>query len=109
MAFYPFNNKTQTITVGLTSAVTQLTDIRDVAPGQMNVTYELQNTGTATVFIAFGNSTITTTVAAGYPILAGQSKVIDIPNNTDASKITHFATISGTAAQTLIVTPGYGQ
>jgi hypothetical protein len=109
MAFYPFNNKSQTIAVGLTSAATQLSTISDVAPGQMNVTYELQNTGSAPVFIAFGNSTVTTTVATGYPILVGQSKVIDIPNNVDANKVTHFATISGAASQTLTITPGYGQ
>ena len=109
MAFYTLNNKTQTINVTNSSVATALAETADVAPGRMNVNYEIQNGGAVPVFMAYGSSTVSTTATTGYPILPGQSKVIDIPNNTDASKITHFAFIAGTTGQTVYITPGYGQ
>lgn len=109
MAFYPLNNLSQTITVTGSSVATALTEVSNQVPGGMNVTYEVQNAGSATIFLAWGASTISTATTTGYPVLAGQSKVIDIPNNVASSKVTHFAFISGTTGQTVFITPGYGQ
>lgn len=65
---------------------------------------ELQNVGTAAVFVEFcPSSTCTAAIATSYPILAGQSKVVTIKGNT-----THIATIAA-ASQTLYVSVGIGQ
>ena len=108
MAFYPLQHLSQTINVTLTTAATALTPISGVTTA-LNVTYEIQNNGTVPVFMAIGTSAITTSVAAGYPILPGQSKVIDTLNNVDANTAPHIAFISGTTGQTVFITPGYGQ
>jgi hypothetical protein len=93
-------NPTSTITVGVASAATALVG----STGNMRAVVELQNAGSAVVFVDFGSSSgITTAVASGYPILPGQSKLITIHAGA-----THIATISGTAAQTLYVTVGMG-
>jgi len=109
MAFYPLNNLSQTVSVTGSSAATALSTISGQATGGANVSYEVQNAGSVTVFMAWGAATITTATTTGYPILAGQSKVIDIPNQNTESKVTHFAFISGTTGQTVYITPGYGQ
>jgi hypothetical protein len=65
---------------------------------------ELSNAGTAIVFIELGDAQVAAaTVAGSYPILPGQSKVIDRKQND-----TTISTISGSAAQSLIVAPGIG-
>jgi hypothetical protein len=92
-------NPTSTITVGVASAATALVG----STGNMRAVVELQNAGSAVVFVDFGLSGMVTTVATGYPILPGQSKLITI-----GAGLTHVATISGTAAQTLYVTVGMG-
>jgi hypothetical protein len=89
----------QTISVGIASAATLLNGASSQGPRQI----ELQNAGSVPVFVAFGSSGVTTSVAAGYPVLAGQSKVVSIPPNAS-----HIATISGTASQTLYITQGEG-
>jgi hypothetical protein len=97
----PFHasNPSSTITVGTSSAATALVG----SAGTMRMVVELQNAGSAVVFVDFGPSTVATAVATGYPILPGQSKLVTI--NAGA---THIATISGTASQTLYVTVGMG-
>jgi hypothetical protein len=65
---------------------------------------ELTNPGTAAVFIElFGDTAQAATVAGSYPILPGQTKAIDRKLG-DVS----ISTISGSAAQSLIVSPGIG-
>jgi len=101
-SFNPFHpgNPSQTITVGTSSAATALNG----STNNMRLAVELQNAGSAVVFVEFGYSSgVTATVAASYPILPGQSKLVTIPAGT-----THVATISGTASQTLYVTVGMG-
>lgn len=73
---------------------------------------ELENSGTARVFIRFGDSTVvattgtasaTTPTAGSYSIGPGLCKIVTRPVSA-----THMAHISGTAAQTLYCTPGNG-
>ena len=109
MAFYPLNNLTQAITVTNSSAATALTEVSNQVPGGMNVSYEIQNAGSATIFVAWGVTSPTATITTSYPILAGQSKVIDVPNNVASSKIAFFVFISGTTGQQAYITPGFGQ
>lgn len=91
---------TTTITAGVASAAAALP-----ATIQFQHQVELQNNGTAVIFVEFCNSsTCAAAVATGYPILVGQSKVVTVPGDT-----TTIATISGTASQTLYVTIGTGQ
>lgn len=62
---------------------------------------EIQNAGSVTVFVTLG---ATATVAAGYPILAGQSKVV----SRGTSQAT-LAAITSSSTATLYVTVGDGQ
>lgn len=65
---------------------------------------ELQNVGSAAIFVEFcPTSTCTAAIATSYPILAGQSKIVTIKGNT-----TNIATIA-VAAQTLYVSVGVGE
>jgi hypothetical protein len=64
---------------------------------------ELQNAGSAAIFVETGDSTAAAAVATGYPILAGQSKVITV-----SSTITHVACIVSASTHTLYVTIGRG-
>ena len=62
---------------------------------------EIQNAGSVTVFVTFG---AVATVAAGYPILAGQSKVVS--RNTGQATL---AAITASSTATLYATVGDGQ
>lgn len=65
---------------------------------------EITNAGTTTIFIEVGTSAITAAVATGYPILAGQTKVISVDPSS-----THLACIhAGSSTHTLYVTVGRG-
>jgi hypothetical protein len=73
---------------------------------------EMENAGSDTIFVRFGGSSVTATAgtasataptAGSYPIGPGLCKVITVPAGA-----THMAHISGTAAQTLYITPGTG-
>jgi hypothetical protein len=64
---------------------------------------ELQNAGTAVIFVETGDSTAAAAVATGYPILVGQSKVISV-----SPGITHIACIVSASTHTLYVTIGRG-
>jgi hypothetical protein len=95
----PATAGTKTISCTSSSAATQLFATADMAPN-----LEIQNVGTSTIFVEVGISTVTAAVATGYPILAGQSKVI-----TAAGAATHIACITASATVTLYVTSGIGQ
>ena len=64
---------------------------------------EMTNDGTATVWYAFGDSTITTTTTAGQPLSAGGCKVQTIPNGA-----THVAVIAAGTTGKVYFTPGSG-
>lgn len=94
----PATAGTKTISCTSSSAATQLAVTGDA---QRNL--EVQNVGTSTIFVEVGISTASAAVATGYPILAGQSKVI-----TAAGSATHIACITASATVTLYVTSGTG-
>jgi len=64
---------------------------------------EVQNDGTTTMFIVKGGATVTAT-NAGYPIFAGQSKVI----SRDPANETHIAAIMASGTANLYATVGEG-
>jgi hypothetical protein len=94
--FQPSTLRTQTITVGTSATNTALTT-------PLCDFYEFNNDGTAAVFVEWSTagSVVTATTTTSYPILAGQCKMVPRPAN-----FTHLNNISGTASQTLYVTPG---
>lgn len=101
----PQDEGTLPVTVGVTSA-------RIALPAGIGPHLELENHGNFAVFIRFGGSGVTATTGTpsataptpgSYVIGAGVCKVITLPPN-----VTHMAHISGTAAQTLYITPGTG-
>ncbi len=63
----------------------------------------LYNSGAEAVFIAFGDSTVTTTVAAGMPIGAGVTEVLGCGGQSYIAGIT-----AGSGPAVLYVTPGEG-
>lgn len=64
---------------------------------------ELQNAGSAAIFVEFGDSTVSAATTTGYPILAGQSKLVTV-----AGTVTHIACIVAASTHTLYVTVGLG-
>lgn len=96
----PITAGTTTISCTSSSAATALTAINSNLP---KLQLELQNAGSVPIFVDVGTSAITAAVASGYPILAGQSKVISISPRT-----THIACIVAVTTTTLYVTVGLG-
>lgn len=94
--FAPAPGGTVTISVGVAAATANLP--------VGGTSLEFQNTGTVPVFVElFGPATLAATVAASYPILPGQSKILDRKPG-DA----FISTISTVAAQNLFVSAGIG-
>lgn len=92
---------TSTVSVTNSSAASAL--VTNGAGEIRNV--ELSNAGAQTVFVEFcPSSTCTATVAAGYPILANQTKVVTIKGG-----ITHIAALTSSSTSTLYVTVGVGE
>lgn len=105
-AFTPQDAGTLPVTVGVASAIISLAACK----GDQ---IEFENHGSAAVFVRFGDSSVAATVgvasatsptAGSYVIGPGVVKLITRPLSA-----THMAHISGTAAQTLYVTPGNGE
>jgi hypothetical protein len=94
----PFMVKGNTVnlTVGTSSARVAAT-----GSGQGIQSIRLTNTGSNTVFIKIGNSTVSATVAAGFPML---------PNTVETFMLgkddTHIAAIAASTGNTLYVTTG---
>src|SRR6185369_4052059 len=91
---------TVTISCGVASSATALASI---AAFQSQVQLEVQNAGTATVFVETGSSLVTSAVATGYPVLVGQRQVISV-----GPRVTHIGCITGSGTQTVYVTVGQG-
>lgn len=71
-------------------------------PGGFSV--RVMNGGTKTMFVTFGGSTVTATVAAGTPMLAGTAEVFTVNPNA-----TYIAAIcGGSDSTTLYATTGQG-
>lgn len=104
--FIPQAEGTLPVLVGTSSA-------RIVLPANVGRHIEFFNSGSATVFVRFGDSSVAATsgtasatapTAGSYPIGPGVVLMITRPEGA-----THMAHISGTAAQTLYLTSGTGQ
>jgi hypothetical protein len=98
MPITPVTAGTTTISCTSSSAATALP-----ATISQQSQIELQNPGTVAIFVEVGISTATAAVATGYPVLAGQSKVITV-----SPTITHIACIVAVTTTTLYVTIGRG-
>lgn len=64
---------------------------------------EIMNNGTATVWIAFGSSAITTALTTGKPIGPAVDMVVTIP-----AGVTHVAAIAAGATGKIYFSPGSG-
>lgn len=65
----------------------------------------IMNNGTATVWIKFGDSTVTATVAAGIPVGPGVTEVLTTPHVATAVNV---AAIAAGATGTIYFTQGEG-
>jgi hypothetical protein len=93
--------------IGATVNIAATTSTGSVALTSFDSLHETQvriaNAGTVPVFIAFGTSTVTTTAAAGMPIMPGTAEVISVnPRHT------HVAAITGSSTATVYFTTGSG-
>jgi hypothetical protein len=96
--FQPAIAKTATVAAGVAAATTVLPTGGSCL--------EVQNPGSTTIFIELSdrnNVQTAATVAASYPILPGQCKIIGRPPGCSS-----ISTISTIAAQSLFVTAGEG-
>ena len=91
VAIEPRNNGTLTIVVTSSSVATKFRD-----GGGVKTPYVFYNSATTDAFVAWGDSSASTTATSGYPVGAGQKEVIWING-------THLAVI-GTSGN-LYVTP----
>jgi hypothetical protein len=97
-AFLPIGNTVDFAVTGTTASA----QLRIPMPVQPSVV-RLANIGTQTVFIAFGDSTVTATVADGFPMIANSVECISMP-----STATHVAAIASGTGSTLYATVGEG-
>lgn len=98
----PVFQGTVTISCASTTSATSVASLISSLIGDIQL--EIQNAGTVAVFVETGSiSTTAAVVASGYPILAGQSKVITV-----GPRITHVGCISASGTQTVYVTVGTG-
>ena len=65
---------------------------------------ELNNLGNTPIYVQIGTGAQTATVAAGYPILSGQTKVVTVPFSATQIGAIH----NGTGTQNLIIVPAVG-
>ena len=96
----PFPTGTVTITCSSSSGATALTTLGSTGVKQV----ELTNAGSATIFVEFGASTVSAATTTGYPILAGQTKVVTV-----SGSVTHVACIVAASTHTLYATVGIGE
>ena len=88
-------------------AVTTSTGRVQFQTGTVYVTSEpvvrLYNAGGSTVFVNFGDSSVTAAVASGFPVPAGAIETFAVD-----SAQTYVAAITSAGTATLYATPGYG-
>lgn len=101
MSYRAFKATGDTVNI-VVSAATQVIEI--VPAGDV---VRIFNGGTATVFIKFGASNVTATLAAGIPIGAGVTE-IETPKERDTNNRLYVAAIAVGASGTIYFTPGVG-
>ena len=93
---------TQNATVNIdVSSSSQSIDLAGAINGYRQI--EIFNNGSATVWVAFGDSTITTALTTGKPVAAGADLVVTIGPGT-----THAAAIAAGSTGKIYFTPGSG-
>jgi hypothetical protein len=90
-------------TMSCTSASSRTTIPSTVTVGTTQQ-LELQNAGSAVIFVEVGDSSVAAVVATSYPILVGQAKVISVNGS-----VTNIACIVSAGTHTLYVTQGAGE
>lgn len=71
--------------------------------GSAGASVRVYNAGTATVFIAFGISTVEAVAATSMPVPAGAIEVFAV-----GPGVTHMAAITASSTATVYATPGQG-
>lgn len=97
--FTPTAGSTVNIDVAATTANVALGGNRN--GGQIRI----MNNGTATVWVAFGSSSITATLASAFPVGPGVTEVPTLPTSDGAS---HAAAIAAGSTGKVYFTPGLG-
>jgi len=97
-AFIPQAN-TVNVAVGVTSASVALGAVYGSTGGQVR----LYNNSSSTVFVAFGNSTVTAAVATSLPMAPNSVEVFTVPG-----QVAYVAVIASAAGGTLYATLGEG-
>jgi hypothetical protein len=100
-SFMPEQAQTVNITVGAASARVAL----GTNPGIDQV--RVMNNGTATVWINFGDSTVTASATTGIPVAPGATEVFTMPSNMD-EVVAYMAAIAAGATGIIYATPGAG-
>jgi len=85
------------------TAVTTSSQAVEIAYSLGTRSVRFSNIGTQTVFIAFGDSTVTASTATSMPLQAGNTEVFTIGKD-----ITHYAVIAPATGSTIYVTIGEG-
>lgn len=96
--FIPVPNSTVNIDVSSTSQRVALGN-----PDQIR----LMNNGTATVWFAMGNSSVTTDATTGTPLPAGAIEVMTVPTNLSGATV-YVAAIAAASTGKVYFTPGTG-
>lgn len=96
----PFRPSGSTVSIDV-SASSQRVSIAD-APTSIRV----MNNGSATVWLNFGDATVTAATGTGYPVGPGVTEVVSVSNN--AAGAIYFAAIAAGATGRVYCTPGSG-
>lgn len=97
-AFLPIPESTANITVGAASA-------RVAVPARAGGSIRIMNNGTATVWVNFGDGTVTASMTTGMPIGPGSVEVVEAPEITGTL---NAAAIAAAATGIVYFTPGEG-
>lgn len=99
--FLPTPGSTVNINVSSSSQAVQLYN----APGPVSV--RIENDGTATVWVEFGNSSVSASLTTSFPVPAGAVEVLRGENNSDRSPL-YVAAIAAGSTGKIYFTPGRG-
>ena len=96
--FRPFAAKTVLIDVGASTARIE------IAAGD---TVRVMNNGTATVWVDFGDVTITASLTTSFPVGPGVTEVLKVPRSVDGAR-RYAAAIAAGSTGKIYFTPGEG-
>jgi len=100
MYIRPYHVQADTVNIAVTAS-SQVLAINSTPIGVRSV--RVVNTGTQTIFLKFGISTTTATLADGFPVLSNTVETFLLQN-----EVTHVACIASATGSTLYVTVGEG-